>query len=94
MIKTSLLILLSSLLVIGRCDLIGYNRLRNNIRNHSRIRGALISEVNPRAQLFRIILYNESLSSAEKIQWLKKLYGRKYQSNGRLNMYKRRMHLH
>ena len=94
MIKTSLLILLSSLLVISRGDLIGYNRLRNNIRNHSKIRGALISKVDPRSQMFRMILYNESLSSAEKMQWLKKLYGRKYQSNGRLNMYKQRMHLH
>lgn len=49
------------LLAIGQCDLIGYNRLRNNVDSHSRLRNG-ISVENYEQQILHWFLANKKNS--------------------------------
>ena len=72
MVRITALIISSVLLVFGQCDLIGYNRLGNNVHGHLLNRPAM-AKGNHHLQLFRWILDSNDLSVGEKKIWLQKL---------------------
>ena len=98
MVKIILLILLT-LMTVGRCDMIGYNRLRNNVSNHSRFRGTSTGTVTLRSQMFRMMLLKDRLASAYKRELFETLYATgqtsgKTERNERLKQYRQRMNVH
>ena len=74
MVKIISLFVVAFLLVIGQCDLIGYNRLGNNVDSHARYRpGNEMGQKNYRFQILQWIMENNNLSVADKKIWLQKL---------------------
>ena len=93
------------LLGTGECDLIGYNRLGNNVHSHLRYRGgnqiphgktARREISNEQYQIFRWMLNNEDLSTAAKLEWVPEngLNNGTKRRNSRLNQYKRFMSIY
>ena len=84
------------LLAIGQCDLIGYNRLGNNVRSHVLYRdGNTMAMKNYRYQLFLRMMESNNLSNSQKQQWLPKSArtSSNKRQNNRLSHYKRSMGL-
>ena len=72
MVQITSLVMVALLLVFGQCDLIGFNRLGNNVHNHL-LNGPGTANGKYQVQLFRWILENNNLSAGDKMMWLQKL---------------------
>ena len=97
MSKLNLLVIFAFVVTVCRCDLIGWNRLSNNVNSHSRFRTTQDQQTNHRSEMFRMILENRTLSVTQKRQWFEKLlskdnYTSHHKNKGRFNLYIKRMH--
>ena len=72
MVQITSFVMIAFLWVFGQCDLIGFNRLGNNVHSH-RLHAPGMAKGNFQFQLVRWILKSDDLSAAEKKMWLQKL---------------------
>ena len=87
-----LLIVSTVLLQIGECDLIGFNRLGNNVHSHRQFRND-ISMDNYDQKVYRWVLeHNGKVSMPHSLPKIQRTTGRKnLRNNIRFNLYKQRM---
>lgn len=101
MVQIPSMVMIAVVLVFGQCDLIGHNRLGNNVYGHLWNRPGM-AKGNYQFQLFRWILESNDLSVGDKKIWLQKIglnirpsrnKGLRRQPNNRLHEYTRSMAL-
>ena len=84
------ILVLFSIFNIASCDLIGYNRLGNNVHSHVRYRSPTTA-TNFQLQIMQALLENNEIPSANQLKLLKSMKPIKTKRNRRFKQYQRMM---